>query len=87
MIQENQELKIQKRTTRKYSTITVTNAVDFVLNDANVQRISWGTKEVTIDGKTETLPHLIRKKAVRNMARDYTEYYLDIVDQVRLASF
>ena len=37
MIHENQELKIQKRTVQKYSTITVTNAVDFVLNNTNVQ--------------------------------------------------
>jgi hypothetical protein len=87
MTQENQELKVQKRTVRKYSAVAVTNAVDFVLNDANVQRISWGTKEVTIDGKTETFPHLIRKKAVRNMARDYLEHYPDVVDRVGLTSF
>lgn len=42
---EKQELQLPKRSIRKYSTLKVRHKIDFILNDADVQRISWGTKK------------------------------------------
>jgi hypothetical protein len=59
----------------KYDPLIVKRAVRFILSDNNIQRISWGTKKVEIDGAEIDFPKLIRKKVKQQIKRDYMEYY------------
>ncbi len=43
-----------------YDCVAVSSAVHFILNDSNVQRLSWGTNTVLLDGREVDFPRLIR---------------------------
>lgn len=49
IVLKKQELKVAKGSARKYDSNVVEKAAEIFLNDANVQRISWGMHEVKID--------------------------------------
>jgi len=66
-------IEAPNRSIQRYKKEDVERAVRFILSDANVQRISWGTKKVTINGEDIEIPSLIRKKIILYMYRDYTE--------------
>ncbi len=87
MVSERTMLKLPHRSSRNYDEKVVQNAVNFVMNDANVQRISWGAHTVTIDGEQRSFPDLIRKRTVRVIARDYVEHFPERKDRVGLTSF
>lgn len=63
------------RTLRSYEKSVVHTAVRFILNDNNVQRVSWGTRTIVVDGEEVVLPNLIRKKYITYMLRDYIENF------------
>jgi hypothetical protein len=71
----------------KYDPLIVKRAVRFILSDNNIQRISWGTKKVEIDGAEIDFPKLIRKKVKQQIKRDYMEYYPDQADRLGITSF
>ena len=58
-----------------YNKPAVEQAVCFILNESNVQRISWGTKSVILNSRKVEFPKLIRKTHVELMLRNYLEYY------------
>lgn len=68
-------IKILKVTQKKYDSLSIERYVRFILNDANVQRISWETKPVLIDGKSVNFPKLVRKKLIAYMFCDYIHKY------------
>ena len=49
------------RHVKRHDSMLVKRAISFVLNENNVQRMSWGTKAIQIDGEERNLPKLIRK--------------------------
>ncbi|CAI9716287.1 Hypothetical predicted protein [Octopus vulgaris] len=67
------QLTPSNRSIIRYDRDQMEAAVEFVLSDANVYRISWGTKTFTINGEEIHLPKLIRKKNTTIMLRDYKE--------------
>ena len=52
------------RSIRRYKKEDVEQVVRFILSDANVQYISWGTKKVTIIGVDIEISNIIRKKII-----------------------
>jgi hypothetical protein len=58
-------LQAHIRSVQRFRRPDVQQAVRFILSDSNVQRISWGTKKVVVDGGEIELPKLIRKQAIR----------------------
>ena len=50
----------------------------FVFSRKNGQLLSWGTKDVAIDGKTVTLPAVTRKKKKDVLFRDYLTLWKDV---------
>ena len=57
------------------------------MNDANVQRISCGTKQVLIDGTTVDFPKLAQEKIIVYMFLDYAGKYPDSRDRLGKSSF
>ena len=62
MTTEGKQLIDPIRHIKRHDSLTVKRAVSFVLNENNIQRTSWGTKVIQIDGEEKHLPKLIRKK-------------------------
>ena len=58
-------LKPPKRSLQHFKKIHVEQCVRFILSNSNVQRISWGTKVILIDGEELSFPKLIRKKVIQ----------------------
>ncbi len=58
-----------------YDKATVYCAVHFILNDSNVQRVSWGTKTILLDGNKIDFPRLIWRKLIEYMLHHYIEYF------------
>jgi hypothetical protein len=75
LLAEGKSIKEEVRQRVNYDKATVYCAVRFVLNESNVQRVSWGTNTILLDGKQIDFPRLIRKKLVEYMLRDYMEYF------------
>lgn len=71
----------------KYDPFVVKRAVKFILRDEIVQRISWGTKRIELDGCEIDFPKLVRKKIKQQIVRDYVEYYPEQVDRLGNSSF
>ena len=66
-------LQPPKRSLQHYKKTDVEQCIRFILSDNNVQRISWGTKKVMIDGEELNFPKLIRRKVIQYIHRDYVE--------------
>lgn len=58
---------------QQYQEIDIQQAVWFILSNFNIQRISWDTKKVIIDGKEIKIPCLLWKKIIPYIFRDYVE--------------
>ena len=70
---------LERRRTRDRSSYeSVEFLVRFVFSQKNAQLLSWGTKDVTIDGKTITLPAATRKKKEEVLFRDYWTLCKDV---------
>ena len=74
-MQEGNVLQPTIKSLATYDKLAVQRAVRFILNDANVQRISWGTLTVLLNGEEVDFPKLIRKRIVEYMLRDLVELY------------
>lgn len=86
-LSQGHEIIKNKRTVARYDEMTVKKSVDFILSDRNIQRVSWGTKRVEIDGEEVDFPNLVRKKLIGYMMRDYHEVYFNKQDRVGNESF
>ena len=81
-MEEGNVLQQSIRHVASYERPAVERAVRFILNDANFQRISWGTRNVILDGEELIFPKLVRKKLIEYMKRDYIEYYPEAQDRI-----
>ena len=66
-------LKPSVRSVQHFRKLDFKKAVQFILSDGNVQRISWGSKKVMVNGEELDILKLIRKKIVTYMYQDYME--------------
>jgi len=86
-MEQGNVLQQSVRYVESYDKFAVERAVRFILNDANVQRISWGTKKVIIQGEEVDFPKLVRKRVIEYILRGYNEYYLEREDRIGNSSF
>ena len=67
---------------------TIKKCVDFILSDANVASVSWGSKVVLTQSLGEvTLPKLTRKTPIHNMYLKYKHFTKDDDDRLKSTSF
>lgn len=71
----------------RYMALQVRHAVKHMLHDTNVQRVSWGTKKVSILDQDVDFPRLVRKKQIEIMTRDYLEHIPYLMDRIGSTSF
>ena len=75
-------IKPEHCSTARYSVIAMQHAVQFVLSDNNIQRLSWATRQLAIDSRLVDFPRLMQKKIRTDLLRDYVEQYLWREDHV-----
>lgn len=66
---------------------SVLQAVNFILDDTNVQLVSWGTKKIILDGHEIDFPRLVRREVVERLSIMYAEYYPEKDDRIGSTSF
>jgi hypothetical protein len=66
---------------------SVLQAVNFILDDSNVQIVSWGTKKIILDGHEIDFPRLVRREVVERLSIMYAVYYPEKDDRTGSTSF
>jgi hypothetical protein len=61
---------------------SVLQAVNFILDDSNVQLVSWGTKKIILYGHEIDFPRLVRREVVGRLIIMYAEYYPEKDDRI-----
>jgi hypothetical protein len=61
---------------------SILQAVNFILDDSNVQLVPWGTKKIILDGHEIDSPRLVRREVVERLSIMYAEYYPDKHDRI-----
>jgi hypothetical protein len=67
---------------------SVLQAVNFILDDSNVQLVSWGTKKIILDGHENDFPRLVRREVVvERLSIMHAQYYPEKDDRIGSTSF
>jgi hypothetical protein len=66
---------------------SVLQAVNCILDDSNVQLVSWVTKKIILYGHEIEFPRLVRREVVERISIMYAEYYPDKHDSIGGTSF
>jgi hypothetical protein len=66
---------------------SILHAVNFILDDSNVQLVSWGTNKIISDGHDMDFRRLVVKEVVERLSMMYAEYYPDKHDWIGSTSF
>jgi hypothetical protein len=83
---KGREIIPTERQYEKNSKDKVRKAVDSILSESNVQMISWGAKNFSINSKEIIFPRLIREKIMSHILRSYVETFAGI-DRIGFTSF
>lgn len=86
MLKLGNELCAGSHTVACCEPLAVKRDVYFILNDNNIQRISWGVKKIKTDGKDKEFLKLTSKKVAKYMTRDYVETF-EKEDRIGSTSF
>src|SRR5687768_3728632 len=84
---DGKELEHTKKTVRHYNKNVLLEAINFILNDSNIQQVSWGTKKVILEGMEKDFSWLIKCKNTSVMLTDYISNYPECNQRIGESSF
>ena len=87
LLLSGKSLDPKKKSNRRFDPAAVEHAVKFILSPSNVGILSWGTKNIHLDGRRYVIPALCRKKCPARIFEAYCSIADDSQKSVKRARF